>query len=167
MSLASRFMMQKKERAQSVVWLTPPWLLERLGEFDLDPCAAVGQPWRTARKMLTRLEDGLSARWVGRCFVNPPYGLSSVKFISKLAAHGDGVLLVTLRGDTHYFHDHVWGVAHSMLVIRRRVRFFKIDGTCPGGDTGGCTALFAYGEKNADCLMKMRDIGYYTTLDRR
>lgn len=28
-------------------WLTPPWLLSRLGSFDLDPCASVNRPWPT------------------------------------------------------------------------------------------------------------------------
>ena len=29
-------------------WLTPPELLAKLGQFDLDPCAPVNRPWPTA-----------------------------------------------------------------------------------------------------------------------
>lgn len=28
-------------------WISPRWLLDRLGEFDLDPCACDPQPWPT------------------------------------------------------------------------------------------------------------------------
>ena len=30
------------------VWLTPPDLLQKLGHFDLDPCAASNRPWDCA-----------------------------------------------------------------------------------------------------------------------
>lgn len=53
-------------------WLTPPWLLDRLGNFALDPCASEGQPWRTADVMWTN--GGLEAPWRGLVWCNPPYG---------------------------------------------------------------------------------------------
>lgn len=160
-------MLQRKQRAQSVVWLTPPWLLERLGKFDLDPCAAVGQPWPTASMMYTEEDDGLGQPWFGRVFCNPPYGLAAIPFLEMMKAHGNGILLITLRGDAHYFHDLVWGVAVGMLVVRRRIKFYAIDGTCPGGDPGAASALFAYGDSNLETIRKLVDIGYFTRLDRR
>ena len=30
-------------------WLTPPYVLDALGEFDLDPCSPVVRPWDTAK----------------------------------------------------------------------------------------------------------------------
>ena len=30
-------------------WLTPPGILNRLGEFDLDPCTPIDRPWDTAK----------------------------------------------------------------------------------------------------------------------
>lgn len=169
---ADRFMMQgakrRKERAQTVVWLTPPWLLARLGEFGTDPCAAVGQPWRTAERMLTEKDDGLRSEWTGRAFVNPPYGLSAVEFIRKLTTHSDGgILLCPIRADTHYFHDLVWGVADCMLVVRRRSHFFTPDGVESTGDTGAATVLFGYGETERDVLTEMTDLGYFTILEKR
>lgn len=35
---------QRPHHGASDVWLTPPEIVADLGPFDLDPCAAVGQP---------------------------------------------------------------------------------------------------------------------------
>jgi hypothetical protein len=43
-------------------WLTPPEIVAAVGPFDLDPCAAVDQPWATARYQYTVLDDGLRNR---------------------------------------------------------------------------------------------------------
>ena len=29
-------------------WLTPPYIIEALGRFDLDPCSPINRPWDTA-----------------------------------------------------------------------------------------------------------------------
>lgn len=34
----------QKTKDTTTTWLTPPWMLDMLGPFDLDPCAAVGRP---------------------------------------------------------------------------------------------------------------------------
>jgi hypothetical protein len=38
-------------------YLTPPWILDALGEFDLDPCAPVKRPWDMAKKHYTRHQN--------------------------------------------------------------------------------------------------------------
>lgn len=171
MSNGGRFMFQaaqsRKERAQTTTWLTPKWLLDRLGKFDYDPCAAPEpRPWPTARVMHDETKNRLRYKWFDRVFVNPPYGLSAVEFLKKLAKHNRGILLITLRGDTRYFHDWVWGVASSMLVLKGRPRFCYPDGSDSKGSTGGATALFSYGPEDAEILSELTDLGYYTRLDR-
>lgn len=49
-------------------WLTPPWLLDVLGPFDLDPCSPIRRPWPTADMHYTAEDDGLSQPWHGRVF---------------------------------------------------------------------------------------------------
>ena len=34
-------------------WITPRWLIEALGQFDLDPCACIPQPWPCAARQFT------------------------------------------------------------------------------------------------------------------
>jgi hypothetical protein len=53
-------------RGQTDCWLTPPEIIEALGPFDLDPCAAPGQPWATARHHYAPPQDGLALPWYGR-----------------------------------------------------------------------------------------------------
>ena len=55
-------------------WLTPRFILDQLGWFDLDPCAAVEHPgYVGARHAYTKDDDGLRQEWKGRVFMNPPY----------------------------------------------------------------------------------------------
>lgn len=36
-------------------WLTPKYIIDELGPFDLDPCAADSMPWPTAKRMVTKM----------------------------------------------------------------------------------------------------------------
>lgn len=55
-------------KGQSDIWLTPRHIIEALGPFDLDPCAAPSpRPWPTAAVHydITQGEDGLMLPWGG------------------------------------------------------------------------------------------------------
>jgi hypothetical protein len=49
-------MAHESHRSIKEEWLTPQWLLARLGEFDLDPCAPHSdrRPWPTATNHLSK-----------------------------------------------------------------------------------------------------------------
>lgn len=112
-------------------WLTPPALINALGEFDLDPCCPEKMPWSTAKKMLSRERDGdgLTAEWSGRVWCNPPYGREAFKWLAKLAKHGRGIALIFARTDTKGFQQHVLGKAHCVFFLAGRIRFHRADGT--------------------------------------
>lgn len=48
-------------------WLTPPELLAKLGDFDLDPCSPINRPWPTAANHYTIEDDGIETTvvWTG------------------------------------------------------------------------------------------------------
>lgn len=73
-------------------WLTPKYIVDALGPFDLDPCCPDGgMPWTTAKRMVTKSEDGLSVDWTGcRVWMNPPYGRESAPFFEKMSHHVSG-----------------------------------------------------------------------------
>jgi len=62
----------QKTMGISQVHLMPRWIIEALGPFDLDPCAADPRPWNCAEVNLTEVDDGLRGRWSGRVWLNPP-----------------------------------------------------------------------------------------------
>jgi len=135
-------------------WLTPPDILARLGVFDLDPCAPIVRPWETAARHYTAADDGLSKPWRGRVWMNPPFGRAAVKWMRKLAQHGNGIALIPARTETAMFYETVWGVADAVLFIQGRPHFYRVDGTRAPFNSGAPICLAAYGAENAACLRR-------------
>lgn len=131
-------------------WLTPPELLARLGEFDLDPCAPFARPWPTAVHHLHA--NGLEREWWGRVWCNPPYGLEAAKWIERLASHGRGTALVFARTETAMWFDHIWPKASAILFLRGRLYFHHSDGTRAAANAGAPSALVAYGDEDGELL---------------
>jgi phage N-6-adenine-methyltransferase len=133
------------------VWLTPPWILETLGEFDLDPCASIDRPWDTAKKHYTKEDNGLIQPWVGRIWCNPPYGRAMYPFLEKMVAHGNGIVLIFARTETKAFFEYVWDQADAIFFFKGRLRFYTPDGV--EADTSGApSVLVAYGSNNVKAL---------------
>lgn len=135
-------------------WITPRWILDVLGAFDLDPCAAVDQPWPTARRMLTIADDGLSAEWGGRIWCNPPFNrYERPKWMARMAAHNNGILLIPAACETGAFTSFVWGKASGVLMLDRRPHFCTVDGREAKANSGCTICLVAYGKQNLAALI--------------
>ena len=136
-------------------WLTPRWIINALGEFDLDPCCPDGgMPWQTAERMITKAENGLSANWEGlRVWLNPPYGREATPFFEKMVTRnsGGGIALVFVRPDTHLWQDIIFPNAYSILFLRGRLRFCHQDGT-QGETATAPSALIAFSHADAAWL---------------
>ncbi len=134
-------------------WLTPPWLLSLLGTFDLDPCASINQPWRTALTQWTIEDDGFNQDWFGRVWLNPPYGQEGWQWINKLAKHGSGITIIFARTETKGFFREVWGKADGLLFIEGRLTFHRaVTGIKGPGNSGGPSVLVSYGELDTTIL---------------
>ena len=143
--------------AATHVWLTPPNIVQALGRFDLDPCAAPEpRPWPTADRMISPPDDGLAQPWEGRVWLNPPYGPHTATWLARLAEHGNGIALVFARTDTAMFSRHVWPAASALLFLAGRPHFHHADGTRAAGNSGGPLVLIAYGAEN---VSRLRDSG--------
>jgi hypothetical protein len=136
------------------VWLTPPDLIEKLGEFDLDPCCPNNLPWKTATSFysLENGQNGLELPWGGRVWCNPPYSNWGA-FLEKLKNHNNGISLIFARTETKAFFDHVWNNADSILFLKRRVKFIRADFSSTGSSTAP-SVLIAYGKNNTEALEK-------------
>jgi hypothetical protein len=133
-------------------WLTPPEIINALGSFDLDPCTPPAMPWKTAERRFTKVDDGLSQNWHGRVWLNPPYSREAVKWLIRMADHGNGIALVFARTETKWFFDTVWNKCHALLFMEGRIHFYLPDGTKAKANSGAPTVLVAYGSENANRL---------------
>lgn len=145
-------------------WLTPLYLMDKLGEFDLDPCAPICRPWDTAKKHFTIQNDGLHQEWFGRVWCNPPYSLEATKWLKKLASHGNGIALIFARTETNMFFDQVWDKADAILFLKGRLYFHHVDGTRANANAGAPSCLVAYGKENAEFLKSCGVTGKITML---
>lgn len=145
-------------------WLTPPHILSALGEFDLDPCAPVSPPWRTAKKHFNINDNGLIQNWIGRVWCNPPYGLESAVWLDKLANHGNGIALIFARTETKMFFEYVWDKADALLFIEGRLYFHHVSGEKAKSNAGAPSVLIAYGSNNVEILKNCKIRGKFVQL---
>lgn len=134
-------------------WLTPRFITDALGPFDLDPCSPVDRPWGTASRHLTIDDDGLSSAWDGCVWMNPPYGPETGKWLSKLCRHGNGIALVFARTETMMFFEYVWSKASGLLFLRGRVRFHHVSGEVGKSSSTAPSVLISYG---GECRRRLK-----------
>lgn len=132
-------------------WLTPPGIIQSLGQFDLDPCSPIVRPWDTAVKHYNQNDGGLNCEWNGRVWCNPPYGKETAIWLKKCSEYGNAIALTFARTETKMFFDCVWDRATAVLFIKGRLKFHHVSGK-QGDSAGAPSVLIAYGKKNAEIL---------------
>lgn len=142
------------------VWLTPRPIIEAVGPFDLDPCAAPDpRPWATAATHYAEADgDGLARDWFGLVWLNPPYKPTPAPWLAKLAAHEPGgVGLVFARTDAPWFKSEVWEKSAGLLFLTSgHLHFHHADGTRAKMNSGGASVLVGYG---ADAMERLARAG--------
>jgi len=133
-------------------WLTPRYILSQLGDFDLDPCAALGNPeWTGAKRYCTVHDDGLGEEWSGRVFMNPPFSSTS-RWLRRHAEHGNGISLVPATVESQVWRSHVWTRAKAVLLLHGRTRFCNPDGSATTGRPLRSIALVGWAADDARVL---------------
>ena len=149
----------EKNVAGTDVWLTPPWLMALLGEFDLNPCSPLDRPWDTARKHYTIADDGLVCEWEGRVWCNPPYGRGMEIWLNRLASHPSGGLaLIFARTETKAFFNEVWDKTDALLFFKGRLKFHTPDGQ-EAQAAQSPSVLIAYGKAEVGVLRSVEHLG--------
>jgi len=109
-------------------WATPDWLfhaLNALYHFDLDVCATPENA--KCKHYFTKEQDGLSSKWFGNCWMNPPYGRQIgvwVKTAYQKIVSGECHLVCMLlpaRTDTAWRHDYC--MKGEITFIKGRIKF--------------------------------------------
>jgi len=122
-------------------WLTPLWLIERLGRFDFDPC---GFPGHKTADNINYLCDGLWLNWYGRVWLNPPYGKQTGLWLEKLRDHGHGIALVFARTDTRWFQS-IAKESDWVFFIAGRIKFLDSNFN-ESTNAGHGSCLIGFGE---------------------
>jgi phage N-6-adenine-methyltransferase len=112
--------------SQSCEWETPLPFFKALDEcyhFTLDVCAT---PKNTkCATYYTKEQNGLMKEWLGRCWMNPPYGREIGAWVKKAYESAcKGTLVVCLlpaRTDTAWWHDYC--MKGKITFIRGRLKF--------------------------------------------
>lgn len=141
-------------RMKNDEWLTPPDIIWKLGQFDLDPCSPVVRPWDTAKSHYNVNDDGLNQDWDGRVWMNPPFGREAVKWLRRLRDHGNGIALIPARTETAMFYECVWSGADAILFIKGRPHFHLVTGERAAFNSGAPICLVAYGQNNVAALIE-------------
>lgn len=148
---------QKNPVASSDNWYTPQWVIDALGPFDCDPCAAPAdvRPFQIASTQWTEKDNGLTKDWHGVVWMNPPYSRVLLRqFCEKMAEHGNGIALLINRQDNVLWQEVIFPTAASMIFMRNRVRFIRPDGSTGKPFFGSC--LVAWGH---ECDRRLRQSG--------
>ena len=114
---------------KSQVHITPQWILERLGPFDVDPCAADPRPWDCAKQNITEAEDGLSKEWNGRVFLT-----------AALSLNGFSASPITIAA-SHCFTREQKRVGSRRYGFKHPASCFWLTGSSSAGQTGASTPL--------------------------
>ena len=109
-------------------WETPQDLFERYNDvfhFNTDVCA--DRYNHKVKHYFDKEQDGLSQRWEGACWMNPPYGRQIGRWVAKAFTEWieNGTTVVCLlpsRTDTRWFQDYILPFA-KVEFIRGRLKF--------------------------------------------
>lgn len=106
-------------------WLTPRFVLDALGVFDLDPCASGSAPTWAAPRYYRR--GGLEGRWDGRVWLAPPGRASQAgQWLERLSVHrGGGTALLPARTDCDWWHRIVGARSAALLFLRGRLMLLR------------------------------------------
>lgn len=154
----------QKTVGETQTWLTPKWIIDALGPFDLDPCAAPEpRPWDCAVVNITEKQDGMASAWFGRVWLNPPFNRYMVEhWIRKLAQHGNGTALLHARTEAAWF-ELVWNFAKAILFLDDRLYFHYPDGRRAEANSGAPACLCAFADHDVRILKRSGIAGRLVT----
>ena len=146
--------------SKSWEWYTPPDLIESvlrfwgILEFDCDPASPRVDGPVPAKIRYTIREDGLSQPWMGKVWLNPPYGRQLGLWVQKAIAEVQTgraevvCLLIPGRTDTRWWHS-LMDAGAQFHFLPGRIRFLRENGE-PGDASPFPSVLVFLGQRHGD-----------------
>jgi len=151
-----------------VEWYSPREWVERartaMGSIDTDPASCkFAQRVVKAAEWYDIKRDGLSQRWTGNVWLNPPYTRGLIdQFIEKLIAerahYTQATVLVDNRSDTAWFH-RLCGIANVIALPKGSIAFYSDDPLARAPGVWGSALAYvgnhraAFAAAFSDCLI--------------
>ena len=117
------------------LWATPQDFFDKLNEefhFTLDVCAIPENA--KCKKYYTPDINGLSQKWSGVCWCNPPYGREITNWVEKAYLESRGgvtvVMLLPARTDTRWFHEFIYDKS-EIRFVKGRLKFGNASASAP------------------------------------
>ena len=151
-------------------WYTPTYVVEAarqaMGGIELDPASCeLANRTVKARHYFTPADDGLSQRWQGKVWLNPPYGRPGAKiWVSKLLRELEAgrvtqaCLLVNATPATRWFQP-LW--QFPILFTRKRIAFYNEAGQSKSPSHSNAIVLAGVDLDRAD--VALADLGVIVT----
>lgn len=147
-------------------WYTPPHVFEAMGgAFDTDVAAPPGGcGWIPAYEFISKGVDGLSHRWSGFVWMNPPFGGRNglTPWLARFFEWGYGVALTPDRPSAPWWQEAA-RQADAILFVSPKLKFIGADGR-PGASPAQGTTLMAAGARAVRALERAerRGLGFLT-----
>ena len=99
-------------------YYTPKWIFDALGlHFDLDVASPPHPTHVPCDRYLTQADDGLTADWHGRVWMNPPFRKAG-PWVERWLDHGNGIALLPMAKGCRWL-DGLWNSSAKLTVTRR------------------------------------------------
>jgi len=115
-------------------WYTPEVyikaVIEVMNNIDLDPASSIeANKIVKANKIYTIKDNGLTKKWKGNIWINPPYSINLInKFIDKIIEELNNInqciLLVNNATDTIWFHKII-NYSNAICFPKGRIKFYQ------------------------------------------
>jgi hypothetical protein len=148
-------------------WYTPSEYVEAgrrvMGGFDIDPasCAQANETIR-ATTYYTKETNGLDKDWIGRCWLNPPYGALTPKFTARLEDQyqsgnvTEAIAVLSSNSLITAWFTPLW--QYIICFPRRRINFENPDGMAASATHG---TVFVYlGHQEQRFYNEFKEFGY-------
>ncbi len=154
-------------------WYTPQEYVDSvrqaMGGIDIDPCSCkAANGVVKAATFYEEADNGLGMEWLGRVFVNPPYGDGTVdafaaKLLSEIAAGRttQAVFLVNNCTETKWFQSLI-SRASAVCFPRGRISFWSLEQKSKSPLQGQAVMYFGSDSKRFKCAFS--GIGFCTLI---
>lgn len=143
-------MEERTGRSKNDILRTPQYIIDALGPFDLDPCAAEFTNIGRVNWWDGRGECGLERDWFGLVYVNPPFSKKQI-WIEKMIDYGNGIIILPERGSAPWFGP-LAEAAGRYFIMGKKINF---EGGSSSNNIG--SVLFPFGK---EAIERIKNSGF-------